>query len=69
MAKEWRKHEKVLMNKGLFKPYLGSNPPLPTKRNLNRTTLWRLGFSFFTRKYKIVLRAFLWGKETLFIMP
>ena len=28
-----------------------------------------VGFLFFMRKYKIVFRAFLWGKETLFIMP
>lgn len=47
----------------------GSNPLISTKRNLNRTTLWRLGFSFFMRKYKIVLRAFLLGKGTLFIVP
>ena len=47
----------------------GSNPLISTKRNLNRTTCGDLGFSFFTRKYKIVLRAFLLGKETLFIMP
>ena len=46
----------------------GSNPLSSTKRNLNRTTLWRLGFSFFTHEYKIVLRAFLLGKETLFIL-
>lgn len=47
----------------------GSNPLISTKRNLNRTTLWRLGFSFFTHKHKIVLGAFLLGKETLFVMP
>ena len=46
----------------------GSNPLISTKRNLNRTTLWRLGFSFFTHNYKIVLRAFLWTKGTLFII-
>ena len=46
----------------------GSNPLSSTKRNLNRTTLWRLGFSFFIHEYKIVLRAFLWAKETFFIM-
>ena len=46
----------------------GSNPLISTKKDLKRTTLWRLGFSFFTHEYKIVLRAFLWAKETLFIM-
>ena len=46
----------------------GSNPLISTKRNLNRTTLWRLGFSFFIHEYKIVFRAFLYGEETLFIM-
>ena len=46
----------------------GSNPLSSTKRNLNRTTLWRLGFSFFARKYKIIFMAFLWVKETLFIL-
>ena len=46
----------------------GSNPLTSTKRNLNRTTCGDLGFSFFTHKYKIILRTFLLGKETLFIL-
>ena len=41
---------KALKIKGFRVSLLGSNPPLPTKRNLNRTTLWRLGFSFFIQK-------------------
>ena len=27
----------------------GSNPLISTKRNLNRTTLWRLGFFFYAK--------------------